>query len=54
MSIGPTTIDRTGERPCLPTGVLLAVARRLAEGRPPTLRQRVVAAIANLRQKIAR
>lgn len=54
MSIGPTIIDRTGERPCLPTGVLLAVARRLAEGRPPTLRQRVITAIASLRHKLAR
>ena len=54
MSIRPATIDRTGDRPCLPTGSLLAVCEAIAQGRAPTLRERVVAALAQLRSKIAR
>jgi hypothetical protein len=52
MSIRPSVIDRTGERPCLPTGALLAVCERLAEGGTPSLRERVVAALAQLRNRI--
>ena len=54
MSIRPATIDRTGDRPCLPTGSLLAVCERIAQGHAPTLRDRVVAALAQLRRKMAR
>ena len=54
MSIRPSIIDRTGDRPCLPTGSLLAVCERLAQGNAPTLRDRVVAALAQLRRKMAR
>jgi hypothetical protein len=32
MSIRPSVIDRTGDRPCLPANALLAVCERLAEG----------------------
>ena len=52
MSIRPSIIDRTGDRPCLPS--LLAVCERLAQGRAPTLRERVVAALTQLRRKCAR
>jgi hypothetical protein len=51
MSIGPNIIDRHGERPCIPN--LYAVAKALAEGRPPTLRSRVTKALAALRRRIA-
>ena len=54
MSIRPTTIDRRGDQPCLPANALLAVCERLAEGGTVTLRQRVVAALAQLRARIAR
>jgi hypothetical protein len=54
MSIRPATIDRTGDRPCLPTGSLLAVCERIAQGHAPTLRERVVAALTQLRRKMAR
>ena len=54
MSIRPATIDRNGDRPCLPTGSLLAVCERLAQGHVPTLRERVVAALVQLRRKMAR
>jgi hypothetical protein len=53
MSIRPATIDRNGDRPCLPTGSLLAVCKQLAHGRTPTLRERVAAALAELRKKLA-
>ena len=52
MSIRPSTIDRTGERPCLPANALLAVCERLAQGGTPSLRERVVAALAQLRSRI--
>jgi hypothetical protein len=52
MSIRPSTIDRCGERPCLPANALLAVCERLAEGGTPSLRERVVAALAQLRSRI--
>jgi hypothetical protein len=46
VSIGPNTIDRTGERPCIPQ--LYFIAKRLAEGRTPTLRQRIIKALRKL------
>ncbi len=52
MSIRPTTIDRTGERPCLPE--FYFVAKRLAQGRAPSLTQRISRVLANLRKRIAR
>jgi len=54
MSIRPSTIDRRGERPCLPTGALLAVCERLAQGRAPSLQDRVVAALKQLRNRIGK
>ena len=54
MSIRPATIDRTGDRPCLPTGSLLAVCEAIAQGGTPTLRERVAAALTKLRTKMAR
>ena len=54
MSIRPATIDRTGQQPCLPSNALLAVCERLAEGGTVTLRQRVIAALAQLRARLAR
>jgi uncharacterized protein YjeT (DUF2065 family) len=53
MSIRPSVIDRRGERPCLPANALLAVCERLAEGGTPSLRKRVVAALAQLRNRIS-
>jgi hypothetical protein len=53
MSIRPSVIDRTGQQPCLPANALLAVCERLAEG-GPTLRQRIVAALAQLRTRLCR
>jgi hypothetical protein len=52
MSIRPSVIDRRGERPCLPTGALLAVCERLAQGETPSLKDRVVAALTQLRARI--
>ena len=54
MSIRPAIIDRTGQQPCLPSNALLAVCERLAQGGSLTLRQRVVAALAQLRNRISR
>ena len=54
MSIRPSVIDRTGRQPCLPANALLAVCERLAEGGTVTLRQRVIAALAQLRARISR
>ena len=54
MSIRPSVIDRRGERPCLPANALLAVCERLAEGRGPSLNDRVVAALNQLRNRISR
>lgn len=51
MSIGRTFVDRHGERPCLPN--FYAVAKRLAEGKQPTLRDKVVKMLANLRRRLA-
>ena len=52
MSIRPSVIDRRGERPCLPDNALLAVCERLAEGGTRSLRERVTAALAKLRNRI--
>lgn len=52
MSIGRIYVDRAGERPCIPG--LYEVAKRLAEGKQPTLRSRVVKCLANLRRRITR
>ena len=54
MSIRPSVIDRTGDRPCLPDNALLAVCERLAEGGTPSLRERVTIALQQLRNRIAR
>ena len=54
MSIRPSVIDRRGERPCLPDNALLAVCERLAEGGTPSLKDRVVAVLSQLRNRIAR
>ena len=52
MSIRPSVIDRRGERTCLSANALLAVCERLAQGGTPSLRERVVAALAQLRHRI--
>ena len=54
MSIRPSVIDRRGERPCLPDNALRAVCERLAEGGTPSLRERVIAALQQLRNRISR
>jgi hypothetical protein len=53
VSIRPSVIDRTGDRPCLPTGALLAVCERLADGGTPSLKDRVVAVLTQLRSRIS-
>jgi hypothetical protein len=52
MSIRPAIIDRCGERPCLPN--FYEVAKRIADGREPSLRDRVTKALAKLRRRIAK
>ncbi len=52
MSIRPSTIDRAGERPCIPG--FYALAKRMAEGRTPSLTERIARALAQLRKKLAR
>ena len=54
MSIAPRHIDRDGSNPCIPQLALLEAMRAAAEGRPPTLRAKVVKILANLRRRIAR
>jgi hypothetical protein len=54
MSIRPSVIDRRGDQPCLPANALLAVCERLAQGGTFSLRQRVIAALAQLRARLAR
>jgi hypothetical protein len=54
MSIAPRHIDRNGSSPCIPQVALLAAMRAAAEGRAPSLVQRVTRALANLRKKLAR
>lgn len=51
MSIRPAIIDGTGQRPCIPG--FYAVAKRMAEGRTPSLRERIAKALAQLRKRIA-
>ena len=52
MSIRPSTIDRQGERPCIPN--FYEIAKRMAEGHVPTLAERIAKALAQLRKRIAR
>lgn len=52
MSIRPAIIDRCGERPCLPN--FYEVAKRIADGRAPSLRERVTKALADLRRRLAK
>jgi len=52
MSIGPNTIDRTGERPCIPN--LYFIAKRMAEGRTPSLATRFRKTLAALARKLTR
>lgn len=52
MSIRPSVIDRCGERPCIPS--FYEVAKRMAEGRTPSLTERIAKALAQLRKKLAR
>jgi hypothetical protein len=52
VSIRPAIIDRCGERPCLPN--FYEVAKRIADGRAPSLRERVTKALADLRRRLAR
>ena len=52
MSIGPNTIDRHGERPCIPQ--LYFIAKRLAEGRQPSLATRIRKTLAALARKLTR
>ena len=54
MSIRPTTIDRRGERPCLPDNALLAVCERLAGGGTPSLLERVTIALQQLRNRLGK
>ena len=54
MSIRPSVIDRTGQRPCLPDNALLAVCERLAQGRAPSLQDRVIAALQQLRNRLSK
>jgi hypothetical protein len=54
MSIRPSVIDRRGDQPCLPANALLAVCERLAQGGTVSLRQRVIAVLAQLRNRISR
>jgi hypothetical protein len=54
VSIRPSVIDRRGDQPCLPANALLAVCERLAQGGTVSLRQRVIAALAQLRNLITR
>ena len=53
MSIAPRHIDRNGSNPCIPQLALLAAMRAAAEGKPPTLRARVVKCLADLRRRLA-
>jgi hypothetical protein len=52
VSIRPSTIDRHGERPCIPN--FYELAKRMADGHAPTLTERIAKALANLRKKLAR
>jgi len=52
VSICPSVIDRRGERPCLPTGALLAVCERIAQGRAPSTIDELKAEKAELAVKL--
>jgi hypothetical protein len=52
MSIRPAVIDRTGERPCVP--LFYIIAKRLADGRGPSLADRARKLVAMLCRKLAR
>jgi hypothetical protein len=52
VSIRPNVIDGNGQRPCLPG--FYSVAKRMAEGRTPSLTERIAKALATLRKRIAR
>ena len=56
MSIKPRLryADNLGTLPCIDPLLLGRVMDRLCNGRAPTLRQRVVAALAQLRNRISR
>ena len=54
MSIRPTTIDRDGSNPCIPQLALLAAMRAAAEGRQPTMLERISKALGTLGKKLAR
>jgi hypothetical protein len=54
VSIAPRHIDRDGSNPCIPQLALLEAMRAAAEGRAPSLAQRVRRALAELRKRIAR
>jgi hypothetical protein len=52
MSIRPSVIDRRGERPCIPD--FYSVAKRMADGRAPTLADRIRQTLNALRSKLTR
>jgi hypothetical protein len=52
MSMAPRHIDRHGERPCIPG--FYALAKRMAEGRTPSLATRIRKTLAALARKITR
>lgn len=56
MSIDPRIklSDNLGWHPCIPPLVLVRALDRLDQGRGPTLRQRVIKGLANLRRRLAR
>ncbi len=56
MSIDPRfrASDNFGYHPCIPPLLLGRALDRLDQGRPPTLRGRVVKALANLRRRLTR
>jgi hypothetical protein len=56
MSIDPRfkVSDNLGWNPCVPPMVLGRALDRLDQGRGPTLRQRVIKGLANLRRRLAR
>lgn len=50
----PLARNYHGTRPCIPVDALLAVCERIAQGRGPSLNDRVVAVLAQLRTKLSR
>ena len=53
MSIRPTVIDRSGNNPCIPQTALLMAMRAAAEGRAPSLADRVRKALTQLCKRLA-